>query len=983
MMAISFGFSAGEIDPALWGRSDIERYALGAAKLQNFFVGYGGMAYFRPGTEFGALCQFPNEPHRLFPFILGADRANAYAVLVGPTYIRFLRGGEYLLETEVGYSEINFGVVNSTAHGFSNGDLVYVADTPVPYVVSSATTNTYILRTVFSGPVFLNEGSGVARRVVTLSHNYVPSDLPKLRATQSLTEMRFTHPSYPPYVLRVSSGNFTFTQEVRDGGKPISSTLSETTSGRFVRFVRVTAPGSGYSNAAELDVTDPTGTGAVIEPIITDGAITSVVVVEGGSGYTSPSITVTDPDGSDAEFNVELSTAEAEFVWTVSAVVDGVETGVARPRVVTGAPNISAAAGWYRLSWTAVSGATDYNVYRSRIYPAAGGANAGVELGFIGTTKALSLTDGNIQPDFTRQPKPYFDPFRPGGIEYVEILTSSSGFAQNATVSVTDSTGSGFEGWPVVDDGKVVAIIVADGGQNYTAPTLTVTGGTVTTEIDLRPSLGIYPQVSFNFQQRAGYAGSILSPMTLWAAALNDSTRYGIPSIPSAEDPYVFELDNPSVTPIQAAMSVQNGLMLFTNQQVAMLQGEDNIAVTSVNAVVVPQSYVGSADVLPVTVGDDILYIAEKRAGVRLLQFSREIRRWVSREISTLSRHLFADRDVVALAPTTSSDYRGYAVCSDGQAVSFTVHPNENVFAFTPMGTQGDFLDAVTVDVGDEEHVYFLVKRGVYLGVEVLTPKSPEFIEDAIHLDGALSTGRVYPEASLSVEIVDEETVWVESPIAVFSVGDIGKVIGVNGGRGFIDNYSNNLRVRLKLTRPLESTRRALPGRWWIAEYVTKVSGIPYEGMTVSVVGDGRRLDDVVVVDGEITLSKPSAVVHVGFFYEGVLETLPFPDTDGIDALPIQVSLTYRRIGGPTVNGSPVALRTDEPWIEPNNAKRGEHWMWVKASLAENKRVRIEVDDALPCELLKVVTAYQPQRVLWAGDSPSGPGNASAGEQRE
>jgi hypothetical protein len=57
-----------------------------------------------------------------------------------------------------------------------------------------------------------------------------------------------------------------------------------------------------------LSITDPSGTGAVIEPVVQGGVVVGVRVVDPGSGYTAPSVTVDeDGGGSGATFSVSIT----------------------------------------------------------------------------------------------------------------------------------------------------------------------------------------------------------------------------------------------------------------------------------------------------------------------------------------------------------------------------------------------------------------------------------------------------------------------------------------------------------------------------------------------------------------------------------------------------------------------------------------------------------------------------------------------------
>jgi hypothetical protein len=59
--------------------------------------------------------------------------------------------------------------------------------------------------------------------------------------------------------------------------------------------VHTIAGGTGYSAGTVINITDDTGSGATLTPVIVGGVITGVNVVAGGSGWTNPTLTVFDP----------------------------------------------------------------------------------------------------------------------------------------------------------------------------------------------------------------------------------------------------------------------------------------------------------------------------------------------------------------------------------------------------------------------------------------------------------------------------------------------------------------------------------------------------------------------------------------------------------------------------------------------------------------------------------------------------------------
>jgi len=66
----TFAFSAGEISAKLLGRADLQNYTLGAAKLHNMTVNFGGGAKKRDGLRFVAELQNFEDLSSLLPIVL-------------------------------------------------------------------------------------------------------------------------------------------------------------------------------------------------------------------------------------------------------------------------------------------------------------------------------------------------------------------------------------------------------------------------------------------------------------------------------------------------------------------------------------------------------------------------------------------------------------------------------------------------------------------------------------------------------------------------------------------------------------------------------------------------------------------------------------------------------------------------------------------------------------------------------------------------
>src|SRR5690606_41451662 len=89
------------------------------------------------------------------------------------------------------------------------------------------------------------------------------------------------------------------------------------------------------------------------------------------------------------------------------------------------------------LTWTPVSDARYYNVYRSNVFPGDGTSPSDVtraaQLGFLGQAFGPTFTDTNIIPDFTSSPPRGNNPFAHGSITKIEVTNPGSSYDKNDT----------------------------------------------------------------------------------------------------------------------------------------------------------------------------------------------------------------------------------------------------------------------------------------------------------------------------------------------------------------------------------------------------------------------------------------------------------------------------------------------------------------------------------------------------------------------
>ena len=121
-------FTAGEITPKLFGRTDISKYDNGAETVENFLVQPHGGLMRRPGTRFVSEVKNSSNAVRLIAFEFNVEQS--YILEFGPTYFRVYKDGG---QVESGGSAVEVTTVY-TASDLDGLKFAQAADTM--YIVS-------------------------------------------------------------------------------------------------------------------------------------------------------------------------------------------------------------------------------------------------------------------------------------------------------------------------------------------------------------------------------------------------------------------------------------------------------------------------------------------------------------------------------------------------------------------------------------------------------------------------------------------------------------------------------------------------------------------------------------------------------------------------------------------------------------------------------------------------------------------------------
>jgi hypothetical protein len=334
-------FAGGEITPEMYGRLDNVKFQTGLALCRNAIVLPHGPVTKRSGLAWVNFAGVASQSVRVIPFAWSASQT--MVLEFGASYIRFHTLGGTVLETAktiTGVTQASPGVVTSNAHGFSNGQGVYIDGVGGMtrlnkryFVVANVTANTFTLQNPLTGANISTAAfsaytsGGTVSRIYSIASPYAAADLFDLKFTQSADVITITHPSYA-------------TRELRRLG------------------------------ATNWTLTAPTLGDALTVPATPTVAVTTGV----GTAYNK------------------------SFFYKVTAVSgDGLQESLPSAASASASNDLTLPGSRNTVSWTTTAGASTYRVYKAvngvgRLY------------GYIAETSDLSFVDDNVTPDYSRNP---------------------------------------------------------------------------------------------------------------------------------------------------------------------------------------------------------------------------------------------------------------------------------------------------------------------------------------------------------------------------------------------------------------------------------------------------------------------------------------------------------------------------------------------------------------------------------------------------
>jgi hypothetical protein len=385
-----------------------------------------------------------------------------------------------------------------------------------------------------------------------------------------------------------------------------------------------------------------------------------------------------------------------------------------------------------------------------------------------------------------------------------------------------------------------------------------------------------------------------------------------------------------------------------------------------------PQSYRGSSILDPIIIDSTILFVQARGSRVRDIKYALESDGYKGQPLSILSEHLVRNKTIVSWTYAQEPDSIIWMVRNDGKLLGVTYLEEQDVLAWHQHETDGYFESVCSIPEGEEDAVYFVVRRTIdgveKRYIERLHSRNFEAVEDAFFVDSGLS----FDGGSAVITGMTQA-----NPVVVTAVGHVftnGQTIRHEDLVGMDEANGNEYTIGNTATDTYELT--GVDGTGYVAydsggiakRVVTDISGLDHlEGKSVAILADGNVHPQLTVTSGAVTLTYAVNKVHIGLPYTSDLETLepPFEGTAGspksAQEIIIGVEDSRGLWAGPTnseENLVELKQRDDEDWGDPTDLQTGYFNITVESTWEQNGQLLLRQVDPLPLTVLSIVPDY-------------------------
>lgn len=709
-------FNAGELSPRLDGRTDLEKYSKGCRTLQNFLPLVQGGITKRLGTLF--VLEAP-DCRRLVPFVFNSS--DAFVLAFYAQAIEFFASSLPVFTSTVVISAVtkaNPAVVTANAHGYANGDHVFIDFIPSGmtelgrrrFTISGVTTNTFQLVGVDSTGYGTYTSGGNVSRIYRLTTPFDAGgvDVGALQFAQQNDVVYMACPTHAPMKLsRLAAASWTIAEVAFEAFPFSPENLDEANFMGAVFTGAVTGGADGWSlisSAGEF-------TSSMVGEYVKIREIPEAYNPEwkAKTDFDGAEYTAFQANGASWENGDRAQYEGRVYELTKAGATDGM-TGSVPPSHDDGYASDGA------LDWRFVNYGYGYGLIKNYVDAFRVDVDMIVEFPRSTITSQLSVTNmtaanpvvvtTSVAHGYESGDKVIFR----GG------AGTMASAANNILWTITRISSTTFS-IPLNGVG-----LTSSSGFVYRMAVSANANGTVKIYPSLfRWSFGAwgpvrgYPRTVAFFEDRLLWAGTTSNPQTVWASRTG---RY--------EDHAEFQENDAALTftlsssdPIEW-MRDNNGLVIGTagSEYSTQRNATEPLSAENANTIRQRSQYGSRRGVAPALVENVILFVQARGLKLRELVFDDTQDGLVASDLTRLADHLTGLGLVKEMAFAGEPFRTLWCVLTTGVLLGFTYERDEQVYAWhrhTFGGTNSKVVSTAVIPhpIGDQDQSWLLVERTI------------------------------------------------------------------------------------------------------------------------------------------------------------------------------------------------------------------------------------------------------------------------------
>lgn len=221
-----------------------------------------------------------------------------------------------------------------------------------------------------------------------------------------------------------------------------------------------------------------------------------------------------------------------------------------------------------------------------------------------------------------------------------------------------------------------------------------------------------YPHCVCFFQDRLCFANTAKQPFMVWMSKTGDYNNFSVEKVSGTvtdDSAVAISFVSRSQQSIKHLLAGKD-LIVLTDGNEWTVSGSETVKPSKATPQV--QASRGTTDIIPVMIGNRIIFVQRRAETVRDTGYSFESDAYSGIDLTLLAKSLTRGKKITSAAYMQDPDSRLYFVENDGTINCLAYVQDQKVYAWSHLATDGQFESVCNI-VADEDSVYTAVRRTI------------------------------------------------------------------------------------------------------------------------------------------------------------------------------------------------------------------------------------------------------------------------------